>query len=190
MRIKEQIIIYMEIDLNKLSKIISQILRHEPFTYGLTLDSQGWVSLQDLTVALNFHGIRIDINTIIKMVEQSEKKRHQILSGKIRAYYGHSIEGKILKKSSEPPEFLCHGTRQDNLNSIMEVGILPMDRQYVHLSIDEETAKMIGSRKKGKLAVLKVKAREAHSHLIRFYKEDNGIWLSDLIPPQWVMLQI
>lgn len=65
--------------------------------YNLNLDNQGWVLLSDLVIALNSKGIQVDEFDINKMVELSEKKRHQILNGKIRAYYGHSLEDKILK---------------------------------------------------------------------------------------------
>ena len=69
---------------------------------------------------MNSKGIAVDENAIIEMVEQSEKKRHQILNGKIRAYYGHSVENKILRYPVEPPDFLYHGTIQSNLNGIIE----------------------------------------------------------------------
>lgn len=171
----------------QLSKIVSHALRHEPQFYDLNLDNQGWVKLFDLVIALNSKGIQVDEKDIYEMVELSEKKRHQILNGKIRAYYGHSTENKILKESTEPPEFLYHGTTQNNLDSIVEIGLLPMERQYVHLSVDENTAAIVGSRKKGKVVVLKIRAKEAYLRSIKFYKEENGIWLSDPIPSKYII---
>lgn len=170
----------------QLSKIVSHALRHEPQFYNLILDSQGWVLLSDLVLALNSKGLKVDESSITKMVDLSEKKRHEILNGKIRAYYGHSIENKILKYPIEPPDFLYHGTTQTGLNGILEKGLLPMERQYVHLSVDEKTAAIVGNRKKGKLIILIVKAREAFFNNIQFYKEENGIWLSDSIPSKYV----
>ncbi len=35
-----------------------------------------------------------------------------------------------------------------------------------------------------KIVTLKIKALEAHEDKIRFYKEENGIWLSEIVPPQ------
>ena len=174
------------IDFIQLSKIVSHALRHEPQSYNLNLDNQGWVLLSDLVIALKIKGIQVDESNIIEMVELSEKKRHQILNGKIRAYYGHSLENKILKCPAEPPEFLYHGTTQGSLNSIVEKGLLPMERQYVHLSVDEKTAGIVGSRRKGKLVILKVKAKDAFLNNIQFYKEENGIWLSDSIPSKYI----
>lgn len=175
------------IDFIQLSKTVSHALRHEPQSYNLNLDNQGWVLLSDLVIALNSKGIQVGEFDINKMVELSEKKRHQILNGKIRAYYGHSVENKIFKYSVEPPEFLYHGTVQNTLNNILEKGLLTMQRQYVHLSIDRNTAEIVGSRKKGVLVILTIKAKEAFLSNIQFYKEENGIWLSDPIPSKYIV---
>ncbi len=175
------------IDFIQLSKTVSHALRHEPQSYNLNLDNQGWVLLSDLVIALNSKGIQVDEFDINKMVELSEKKRHQILNGKIRAYYGHSVKDKILKYPVEPPEFLYHGTVQNSLTDILEKGLLPMERQYVHLSIDRSTAEMVGRRRKGDLVILTIRAKEAFLNNIRFYKEENGIWLSDPIPSKYIV---
>ncbi|MES1221434.1 MAG: RNA 2'-phosphotransferase [Bacteroidota bacterium] len=82
---------------------------------------------------------------------------------------------------------LYHGTIQSSLNGIIEKGLLSMDRQYVHLSLDKRTAKIVGSRRNGKLVVLKVKAKEAFLNHIQFYKEENGVWLSDPIPSKYIV---
>ena len=175
------------IDYIQLSKTVSHALRPEPQSYNLNLDKQGWVLLSDLVIALNSKGIQVDEDDICKMVELSEKRRHQILNGKIRAYYGHSLETKILKHSAEPPQFLYHGTTKNNLNSIVEMGLRPMGRQYVHLSVDENMASIVGSRREGVLVVLKIRAKEAYLSSIQFYKEENGIWLSDPIPSKYII---
>ena len=171
----------------KLSKIVSHALRHEPHSYGLNLDNEGWVLLSDLVIALNSKGVQVDEISIIKLTELTEKKRHQILNGRIRAYYGHSVENKIIKKPIEPPRFLYHGTVQKNLYNILGKGLLPMERQYVHLSIDRNTAAIAGGRKNGKLVILTIKAKEAFLDNVQFYKEQNGIWLSDPIPSKFIV---
>ncbi|KIE18330.1 hypothetical protein DS62_11770, partial [Smithella sp. SC_K08D17] len=96
-------------------------------------------------------------------------------------------ENKILKYAVEPPEFLYHGTVQNSLINILKKGLLPMGRQYVHLSIDRSTAEMVGSRRKGDLVVLTIRAKEAFLNNIQFYKEENGIWLSDQIPSKYIV---
>lgn len=175
------------IDFIQLSKAVSHALRHEPHSYNLNLDNHGWVLLSDLVLALNFNGMQVNESNIIKMVELSKKKRHQIFNGKIRAYYGHSIEKKILKYPIEPVDLLYHGTNQISLNSVLKNGLHPMGRQYVHLSVDKKTAAIVGSRKKGELVILTIRAKEAFLNNIQFYKEENGIWLSDPIPSKYII---
>jgi putative RNA 2'-phosphotransferase len=57
-----------------------------------------------------------------------------------------------------------------------------MGRHYVHLSADEKTAKLVGSRHTGKVVILQVQARAAYGAGIAFYQEHNGVWLSDAVP--------
>lgn len=66
-------------------------------------------------------------------------------------------------------------------------GLLPIERQYVHLSIGRSTAEMVGSRRKGDLVILTIRAKEAFLNNIRFYKEENGIWLSDPISSKYIV---
>jgi len=171
-----------------ISKTLSHALRHSPDAYDLTLDSQGWCSLSDLVFALNSRGLNVDESIIEKMIESSIKKRHEILNGKIRALYGHSVENKIVKNAAEPPEYLFHGTVQSRLGSIMEKGLLPMNRQYVHLSSDEKTAEIVGRRRKGILVILKIRAKDASLSGIKFYSEENGVWLSNEISSKYIVL--
>lgn len=172
----------------KLSKIISHALRHEPHLYNLTLDSDGWVSLSDLIISLKNKGLNVDEKIIINMVEKSEKRRHQIINGKIRAYYGHSLTEKIIKNKEIPPDILYHGTISTSIDSIMVKGLLPQQRQYVHLSMDMETAQKVGARRNGDVKILSIKAQEAYTKgNINFYKEENSIWLSDAIPSKYII---
>ena len=181
----------MSMDLTKLSKVISHALRHEPLNYGLTLDSQGWVCLSELLSSLREKGFPdLKKEEVEAMIEKSEKKRHEISGEHIRAYYGHSLDEKIMKQKTEPPEFLYHGTVTESIESIRKEGLLPMARQYVHLSIDIETAKLVGSRKKGQLVIIIVKAKAANNKGINFYREGNGIWLSDPIPSEYLNYNI
>lgn len=56
-----------------------------------------------------------------------------------------------------------------------------MKRQYVHLSIDMETATKVAERIKEEIKILEVEALKAYSDGLSFYKEDNGIWLADVL---------
>jgi putative RNA 2'-phosphotransferase len=175
-------------DHSALSKVISHALRHEPSLYNLELDEFGWANLSDLENSLINRGINTNIKQIIEMVFLSEKKRHEIVGAKIRAFYGHSTVNKIVKTYSQPPHILFHGTIALNVDEILTKGLLPMSRQYVHLSINPTTAKEIASRKKGRVILIKVNAYEAYKSGIRFYNEKNDVWLSDFINSEFLYL--
>ncbi|MDL2275965.1 RNA 2'-phosphotransferase, partial [Desulfosarcina sp. OttesenSCG-928-G10] len=133
----------IKLDYTKLSKSISHALRHEPWLYELELDDQGWVSIADLLLTLRSQQPEwTDLNKadIAHMIKISGKQRHEIDGDRIRALYGHSVQGKLMKKKDEPPEQLFHGTSLSMVSRIMKAGLLPMGRQYVHLSTDIDGA--------------------------------------------------
>jgi putative RNA 2'-phosphotransferase len=171
----------------RLSKTIARALRHAPDEYGLELDAEGWVTVQDLLSALRKRQrawANLSEDDLAAMIAQSDKRRYEILDGYIRALYGHSVPTKINKTPAEPPIVLYHGTGA--ADSILSEGLKPMRRQYAHLSIDEETALMVGRRKTSHPVILKIRAKEAHEAGILFYPGNESIWLADYIPPQFI----
>ncbi len=168
---------------------MSHALRHAPQNYGLTLDSKGWTDVQKLIRGLKNHSKRFENLTIYdleKLIGKSDKKRFEMKNGKIRATYGHSLRFKIHKVPEIPPKILYHGTTRKAAENILKNGLKPMDRQYIHLSVDTESAYEVGLRRTKKPVILKITARKAHNSGIGFYKEKNGVWLSDTIPPGYI----
>lgn len=181
-------ILYEIITMNKknadISKFLSYILRHQPEFIGLSLDKEGWALINELIICSVKAGYVLDNNIISSILDESEKKRFNISDDglRIRASQGHSSQQVDIKhKERKPPEFLYHGTAIRFLESIREQGLNKKERQYVHLSSDEETAIQVGSRH-GKPAVLKIKALEMYCQGFKFYQADNGVWLSSAIP--------
>lgn len=171
-----------------LSKEISYALRHAPWEYELEMDEEGWVPVGQLLDALHrtdrwSNICEADLN---EMIEKSEKKRHELVDGKIRAFYGHSTPIRILKEEKMPPDFLYHGTARRFLESIRENGLLPQRRQYVHLSQDIETAEKVGSRHDNKPCILIIDAKKAWNEGIKFYLGNEKVWLADTIPSRYI----
>lgn len=177
--------------LEQLSKEVSYALRHAPWEYELEMDEEGWVLTDQLLSALRASEKWKDIkeSDLVEMIERSEKKRHQILNGKIRAFYGHSIPMKIVREEKMPPDFLYHGTARRFLDSIEEKGLLPQNRQYVHLSQDVETAENVGKRHDHKPCILKIDANAAWKNGVKFYYGNEKVWLADQIPSQYISVQ-
>ena len=62
-----------------------------------------------------------------------------------------------------------------------------MKRQYVHMSVDRVTALEVGRRKSDNPIVLRILAREAHAHGVRFYEGNEKVWLADRVPPMFLV---
>lgn len=171
-----------------LSKEISYALRHAPWEYELEMDEGGWVPVHQLLDALHRKEKWKNISEadVILMIEESEKKRHELKNGKIRAFYGHSMPMKILKEERIPPDILYHGTARRFLDSIKQNGLLPQNRQYVHLSQDLETAENVGKRHDAKPVILTVDAKAAWSDGVKFYLGNEKVWLADAIPAKYL----
>lgn len=171
--------------INDTSKFLSYVLRHEPQAIGLTLDSEGWADIEVLIEGARQTGKTLDRVLIQRVVDTSDKKRFTISEDglRIRAAQGHSTKTvAITYPEAVPPEFLYHGTATRFLKSILKEGLRPGQRHHVHLSQDVETAIVVGLRY-GKPVVLKIEALRMHQQGFKFFLADNGVWLTNQVPP-------
>lgn len=171
--------------LTRLSKQLSLVLRHDPASIGLELDAGGWIGLADLVRALDAHGHPATLADIERVVQTSDKQRFAIEAGRIRANQGHSVPIELGLAAVEPPARLYHGTVERFLSAIEREGLIRGDRQFVHLSADRETAERVGARR-GKPVVLIVDAAGLHGAGQPFFRAENGVWLVEGVPPQYL----
>lgn len=172
----------------ELSRAVSHALRHEPWLYELELDDEGWTPVDALVEALSVEPRWRDLSRaqLETMIERADKQRHEIDGNRIRALYGHSVPGRIAKTPSEPPAVLFHGTAANSVPAILAGGLRPMQRQYVHFSVDRDTAYSVGRRKSAAVAVIVIRAREAGQHGARFWPGNQMVWLADYILPAFI----
>lgn len=172
---------------SKLSKFLSLILRHQPEVVGLTLDPQGWVSIDELIAKYRKAGSRFTREELMHVVETNDKKRFTVSEDgkRIRAAQGHSVAVDLGLAPIEPPTTLYHGTATHSLDAIFAQGLIPRSRQQVHLSVDAETAHRVGQRH-GKPAILSVEALRMHQQRHEFFLADNGVWLTDHVPTAYL----
>lgn len=181
-----------EKEFKKISHVMSHALRHEPWLYGLELDENGWTSVDDILSVLRVENSKwcgVTVLTLEGIIELSDKKRFEIYGGCIRALYGHSFLKKLKKQPVSPPAELYHGTSIEAATWILKDGLLPMKRQYVHLSIDKETAIMVGKRKSMHPVLLRVGSQDAVQHGVDFYQGNDIVWLADYIPKEYISVQ-
>jgi putative RNA 2'-phosphotransferase len=179
-------------EMSRLSRTVSHALRHEPWLYELILNNEGWTSVESMLAALRREREEwadLSENDLARMIDTSNKRRHEIEDGKIRALYGHSIAGKLTMTPTIPPDLLFHGTDIHVVPQIKSSGLLPMGRQYVHLSTDKETAQQVARRKAKQWTILRVIANKAHAHGVSFYEGNEKVWLADEVPTQFIVFE-
>lgn len=171
-----------------LSRTVSHALRHAPWLYELEPDAEGWVPVEDLLTGLR-HRRRfrnLTLSDLERMAAENEKRRFELRNGRIRALYGHSLSGKLVREPAIPPPVLYHGTSPAALEAIRAQGLRPMNRQYVHLSTDIPTARQVGERKAERPVILTIDAARAHAGGIPFYRGNDLVWLADHIPATYI----
>jgi putative RNA 2'-phosphotransferase len=172
----------------KISKYLSYHLRHHPEKLGLTLATGGWVRVDELLNATKQDDFPITAAELEDVVANNDKQRFSFDETHtcIRANQGHSIAVDLQLTAAVPPDVLYHGTAGEGaIASIHQEGLLKMSRHHVHLSADVDTAKKVGQRR-GKPVILQIDAAAMHRDGFAFYCSDNGVWLVDRVPPDYL----
>ena len=171
-------------DVVRVSKRLSYVLRHQPGSIGIALDDAGWTDVQELLAALAAHGLPLVRADLDHVVATNDKRRfaYDASGSRIRASQGHSRPVDLGYHPEAPPPELFHGTAERFLPSILEGGLRAGRRHAVHLSADVGTARTVG-RRRGRAVVLRVDAASMASGGALFTRSANGVWLVDAVPP-------
>lgn len=169
----------------RLSKFLSYILRHNPDKYELKLDKNGYAELENIIDILKKRFKSFLKDDLFFLVDNDPKGRFEIIGNKIRARYGHSVEVYPKSESIIPPEILYHGTSKESLGKILNEGLKPMARQFVHLSLNEKDAHAVGLRHTKNPFIIRIMAKKAASDGIKFFKEAK-LFLAKSIPKEYI----
>lgn len=161
-----------ETRLVKISKFLSKHLRHDPEGLGLTLAPGGWVAVDDLLTACARRGFGLSRAELDEVVAQNNKQRFSFDEARtrIRANQGHSVEVDLHLAPSTPPAVLFHGTGRLTAGIIGREGLEKMRRHPVRpviFAVDAAAMALAG-------------------HL--FLRSDNGVWLTEAVPPGFLSL--
>ena len=168
----------------KVSKYVSFLLRHDP--QGLTVDEEGFVDLDELVskVRRSFPGV--DGRFLRRLVEESSRKRFEIVGDRIRALYGHSFPVYLRLEEDDGVEWLYHGTTAEAADVILEQGLQPMKRMWVHLSPTKDIATQVGKRRTSSPVILVVDCAEARKAGLKFYKASVQVYLCKFVPAKYI----
>lgn len=172
-------------NLIKVSRRLSFLLRHSREFISL---EGGWAQVSDILRELQKGYPEMNRELLDRIVAEDPKTRYSYdeTGTRIRANQGHSVPGVVIEmEAPKPPEFLYHGTATRFLDSILKKGLLPMSRQYVHISGDVETARKVGARH-GKPVVLQVQAKRFVEDGHTLFLSPNGVWLAFAVPPEYL----
>ena len=169
----------------RLSKFLSLHLRHDPAALGIALDAQGWTDVAALLAAAQARGVALDRDALAHLVANSDKGRFELDGDRIRARQGHTVAVDLALPPATPPDRLYHGTPTRNRAAIEATGLHRGERHHVHLSPDVETARRVGDRRGPSVVfVVDAAAMAAAGHV--FHVTDNGVWLTDAVPPAFL----
>ena len=186
----------------KESKWLSYVLRHDQAYADACMDDEGYVHICDLIRHARKEGYDLDYTKLEQIVHSDDKGRYSIIEGnlhrvsetgikqiylKIRANQGHSIKQGPKMVKMDPPEYLYHGTAGRFVAPILEFGLSKQKRQHVHLSSNSAVAYNVGKRH-GSPVVFVVLAQKMVEAGYEFYKSENNVWLTDNVPPEYLIL--
>lgn len=177
-------------DLKSLSKFLSYLLRHGAEENNLHLDEQGFADLEQVWQIVEKRYQRRFQREDLEPVLAGEldgKKRLALEGNKIRAVYGHNRKtSAVVYEPAEPPPILYHGTNARAVALIQDSGLLPMERQYVHLSVDRERAYTVARRTTPHPVMLAIRAQDAYRAGLTFYQPDEQHFLCESIPSEYI----
>jgi putative RNA 2'-phosphotransferase len=171
------------VDVVRVSKRLSYVLRHRPESVGIRLDEAGWVAVDELLAALDGAGLPLTRGQLDAVVATNDKRRfaYDPEGCRIRASQGHSVAVVLGYPATQPPPVLFHGTVERAVCSVLVGGLKPAGRHAVHLSADVATARAVGARR-GRPVVLHVDAAAMAAEGAVFTRSANGVWLTDAVP--------
>lgn len=174
----------------EISKLVSYWLRHNPADADLFVDDFGWVNMADLLNSLKLRGHEFSSEDLLKLNLGFDKVRWEIdlEKNKIRATHGHSFRVLLNEKIETPPQILYHGSFISSFGSILIDGLKPMNRQFVHLSSNVETALEVAKRH-GRPMIITVDSESFNKDGGIFYKTSENVWLTSMVPPGYLAFE-
>lgn len=172
--------------MKNISQKLSYLLRHNPET--LNMDENGYVFVDELLKYIQISKTDLDY-----IIESNNKKRFSYSEDgkKIRASQGHTISGLTINMQVvNPVDILYHGTSEESYLKIKKSGhIDKMERHYVHLTDNIDTAYAVGKRysKNNDPIILKINAKQMYDDGFIFKLSDNNVYQVELVPIKYII---
>jgi len=181
----------------RISKTLTQILRHRAPDLGVNIRADGYCRLQDVLAVNWLSELQCTVLDVESVVKESDKKRFDMIEegGEqlIRAAQGHSIKGvddeRLLRRLSvedeDLPETCVHGTYRRHYEKIRSGGLLAGGshgaafRKHVHfVPFDPYDRRVISGMRYDCEVAIWIDLRRALEDGLPFYMSANQVILS------------
>jgi len=178
-----------DFEMERLGRTMAGILRHGRFE--LDMDEQGFVDLRDMISAIQdsnkkMHWLRP--HHVIALIETDPKGRYQTSGDMIRATYGHTIPLDLNLPTDDVPMVLFYPTTQEEVDIILETGLMPTDRTMVHLSLTYSDAYSAGSVRVEDPVILAVDTILCSDEGYEIGRAGKTVFLCKQVPPQCIKI--
>jgi len=193
----------------RISKALTQILRHRAVDLGLTIRPDGYVRIQELLECKTMGKLGATVEDVEQITLNSDKRRFEIMSDQsatfIRAVQGHSIkivqdEELMRQLSADDPDLpteCVHGTYKRHVQAILGKGLIAGGklgntfRNHVHFApYAPGDGRVISGMRLGSDVVIWVNLREALRGGVPFFRAKNEVILSPgidgVVPPEFI----
>lgn len=179
--------------MQRLTRVLSFVLRHRPSSVAVVLDEDGWTDLHALIQGLRQRPAWTDLSEqeVHGLLEAHTYTRFQINEGRVRALYGHSLRHISPGTYEKPPALLFHSTKAASFNAICHEGIAAKGRSHAHLTSSFEyafTIKEDHERSGSAAIVFGIQTAVALKGAIPFYRASEVVWTAPYIPPSALLL--
>jgi putative RNA 2'-phosphotransferase len=173
--------------IERITRSLAFMLRHQPEQFDLELDSQGWAEVGEVVRALNERlGEPVNEDDLRGAVTSGDRVRYEIRGDQIRALYGHSIQVEP-GPPSKPPELLYVGIPAQDVERARRFGLRGGRRRFLHLALTEPDAAEGGKRGSRDYTVLTVRALEAWEEGVNFF-DRQSLWLAEEVPTHFLQV--
>ena len=186
---KEGKFILNDYEVEHLGKTLAGALRHFPEKFDLTMDPKGWVDIREFVNAIRTRQRRfkwLRPYHIVAIINTDPKGRYQYKDGYIRATYGHTIDVDLDLPTDDIPEKLYYPATEEEKEFLLEGGLKPTTRMFVHLSSTLESAVEAGKVRAARPVVFEVESKAASDAGIVIMHAAPTIYITKEMPAEFL----
>ena len=174
--------------LYNLSRTLTFILRHDFINKDLQCDESGYINVKD--IFSNYSIPPISDKELELLVETNDKKRFDLIIKQdeyyIRSNQGHSYKIGLLikyellfKKIETPLHFCAHGTKKENIDSIIKNGLQRKNRKHIHFVNQIIRDKQLSGYKKESNVIIIIDMKKCLEAGMFFFQSMNNVILTE-----------